>query len=338
MSSPAQSFRAQRWMPPIATPRARQKCSTPPMPDLRLLVLPAAGPEDVVVAPDGRILTGVTDGSILAVDPKDGAVEQIAHTGGRPLGLHAEPDGSLLICDSERGLLRLDKPHGTPEVLVAEVDGQRLTFASNVVADSDGTIYFSASTRRYSLDNYMGDFFEHSGTGRLFRRHPDGRVETLLDGLQFANGVVLAPDRSCVLVAETAAYRVARYRLTGPQAGTSDYLVENLPGFPDNMGLGSDGLAWVTLVTPRNPLLDRLLPMPGVLRRIVWAIPAALQPKPARTAWVQAFDFTGALVHDLQREGGDYALVTGVAERAGTLYLGSLVESAIAVTHIPAKD
>ncbi|MBB5911490.1 sugar lactone lactonase YvrE [Nocardia transvalensis] len=305
------------------------------MPAPRLLSLPGASPEDVVVGPDGRVFTGIAGGAILAVDPDSGAVEQVGHTGGRPLGLHAEPDGALLICDSERGLLRLAEPHGQIEVLVDEVDGERLNFASNVVADTDGTIYFSASTRRYGFDNYMGDFYEHSGTGRLFRRHPDGRIDTLIDGLQFANGVVLAPDRSCVLVAETAAYRVARHHLTGPDAGSTDYLVENLPGMPDNMGLGSDGLAWVTLVTPRNPLLDKLLPLPGILRRIAWSLPSALQPKPARTAWVQAFDFTGALVHDLQREGDDYALVTGVAERDGTLYLGSLAESSVAVTTVP---
>lgn len=308
----------------------------PPMPVPRLLELPGTSPEDVVLAADGRLVTGVSGGPILAVHPDDGTVEQIAHTGGRPLGLHAEPDGALLICDSERGLLRLDRPHGELEVLVGEVDGERLNFASNVVADEDGTIYFSSSTRRYPFERYMGDIYEHSGTGRLLRRLPDGTVETLLDGLQFANGVVLAPDRSHVLVAETAAYRVARYHLSGPHAGTSDYLVENLPGFPDNMGLGSDGLAWVALVSPRNPLLDRLLPLPGILRRIAWAIPEAVAPKPVHTAWVQAYSLDGALVHDLQREPDRFALVTGVAERDGTLYLGSLAGSALAVVELPA--
>lgn len=306
------------------------------MPEPRLLDLPGAVPEDVVLAPDGRITTGISGGAILLVDPRDGAVEQITDTGGRPLGLHTGPGGSLLICDSERGLLRLNAPHGTLEVLVDEVDGERLNFTSNVVADEDGTIYFTASTRRYSFDDYLGDFFEHSGTGRLFRRTPDGRVETLSDGLQFANGVVLAPDRSHLLVAETAAYRITRYHLSGPKAGTSDHLIENLPGLPDNMGLGSDGLVWVALVTPRNPLLDMLLPLPGILRKLIWAVPASLQPKPVRTAWVQAYDFDGTLVHDLQREGDRYAMVTGVAEQDGTLYLGTLAEPAVAVVRLPA--
>ena len=305
------------------------------MPRPRLLPLPGSGPEDVVIAADGRVLTGIESGALLAVDPITGAVEEIGRTGGRPLGLHADADGSVLICDAERGLLRLDRPHGTVETVADEVAGQRLNFASNVVADTDGTIYFSESTRRYPLDDYLGDILEHSGSGRLYRISPGGGAEILVDGLEFANGIVLAPDRSHVLVAETAAYRIARHHLTGPQAGMTDYLVQNLPGCPDNLGLGSDGLVWVALVSPRNRLLDMLLPLPGVWRHIVRAVPRAVQPKPARTTWVQAYDFAGAVVHDLQRPGDEYAMVTGVAEAEGLLYLGSLSESAIAVVELP---
>ncbi|WP_433715724.1 SMP-30/gluconolactonase/LRE family protein [Nocardia sp. CA-084685] len=296
--------------------------------------LPGAAPEDVVRTAAGRIIAGVDDGSIYSVDPADGAVSLLANTGGRPLGMHADTDGSLLICDFDRGLLRLDSAGGI-EVLVAEVDGEPLPFASNVVRAEDGTIYFSSSSRRYPLDEWMGDLLEHSGTGRLLRLDPSGKLETLIDGLQFANGVVLSPDGSCVLVAETGAYRVTRYWLTGPKAGTSDRLIENLPGFPDNMALGSDGLVWITLPSPRNPLLDRLLPLPGLLRRIVWALPQWVQPKPPRTVWVMAVDFDGKIVHDLQTEGTDFAMVTGVVEHNGTLYLGSLTETAVGVSHIP---
>ncbi|WP_328400846.1 SMP-30/gluconolactonase/LRE family protein [Nocardia sp. NBC_00403] len=323
-----------RWTPPQALPRARETRSATPLPPVSRLEVSSAGPEDVVLAPDGRVLAGVDDGSILSIDPSDGDVRRLANTGGRPLGLHADADGSILICDSTRGLLRLD-PDGSLEILVDQVDGEPLSFASNVVRDDDGTIYFSSSSRRYRLDQWMGDILEHSGTGRLLRRDPSGAVETLLDGLQFANGVVLSPDRACVVVAETGAYRVSRYWLTGPKAGTHDYLVENLPGFPDNMGLGSDGLVWITLPSPRNPLLDWLFPLPGVLRKIVWTLPAWLQPKPPKTVWVMAVDFDGNVVHDLQIEGTNFSMVTGVVEHEGILYLGSLTESAVGVTRVP---
>ncbi|WP_433677777.1 SMP-30/gluconolactonase/LRE family protein [Nocardia sp. CA-119907] len=329
------TMQPQRWTPPTAPPRARETRSAIPLPPVTRLELPGAGPEDVVRTTEGRVIAGVDDGSVYSIDPADGAVTLLANTGGRPLGMHADADGAILICDFDRGLLRLDTA-GTLDVLVDEVDGEPLPFASNVVRADDGTIYFSSSSRRFPLHQWRGDLLEHSGTGRLFRLDPSGKLETLIDGLQFANGVVLSPDGSCVLVAETAAYRVTRYWLSGPKAGTHDLLIENLPGFPDNMALGSDGLVWITLPSPRNPLLDRLLPLPGILRRIVWALPEWLQPKPPRTVWVLAVDFDGNIVHDLQTEGTDYALVTGVVEYNGTLYLGSLTESAVAVSHVPA--
>ncbi|MGY0498674.1 SMP-30/gluconolactonase/LRE family protein [Nocardia sp. FBN12] len=328
-------MRPHRWTPPRPTARARQTHSDPPMPPIRLLPLPSKGPEDVVVLPDGRIATGTDDGAIWRVDPASGTVERIADTGGRALGMHADADGSLLICVAGRGILRLAEPGAELEVVVSEIDGEPIMFPSNVVRDDDGTIYFSISSRRWPFEEWMTDILEHSGSGQLVRRHPDGHLEVLVDGLQFANGVVLAPDRSCVLVAETGSYRITRYWLTGPRAGTTDYLAENLPGSPDNMLLGSDGLVWVGIVSPRNPLLDKLFPLPGIVRRIVDALPEALTPAPVRSVWVLALDFDGTIVHDLQRDGTDYALVTAVAEHDGALYLGSLSEPALAVTSVP---
>lgn len=48
-----------------------------------------------------------------------------------------------------------------------------------------------------------------------------------------------------------------------------------------------------------------------------------------------AVDFEGTVVHDLQTEGTDYSMVTGMVEHEGTLYLGSLTESALAITSVP---
>ncbi|WP_375490103.1 SMP-30/gluconolactonase/LRE family protein [uncultured Jatrophihabitans sp.] len=332
---PLQLIHPKRWTPPRAPERARRTTSVQPLPPLRRLELPAAGPEDVVVDAQGRVLAGLGDGRIVRVDPSSGATETVANTGGRPLGLEPCPDGTLLVCDSRRGLLRVDPTSGGVDVLVGDVDDGPLNFASNVVFDdTDGSIYFSASTRRFDLEHHMGDILEHSGTGRLFRRDADGTVETLLDGLDFANGVVLAPDRSFVLVAQTARYCVTRYWLSGPAAGTSDTLIDNLPGFPDNMALGSDGLVWISLPTQRNPLLDRLLPLPGVLRQLVWLLPEKVQPKPAKVAWVLGVSLDGEVVHDLQGADVGYAFVTSVWERSGTLYLGSLTEKAIGVVEL----
>jgi len=122
----------------------------------------------------------------------------------------------------------------------------------------------------------------------------------------------------------------------GGGAGRTDVLADNLPGFPDNLSTGADGLIWVALGSPRNPLLDRLHRLHPVLWRAVWALPERLLPTPVRTLWVLAVDATGAVVHDLQGPGDRYTMVTGVREHGDRRYLGSLAERAVAVLGLPA--
>ncbi|GGK32923.1 SMP-30/gluconolactonase/LRE family protein [Nocardia camponoti] len=331
------SMEPTRWTPPAAPARARDARGTPPLATPRRIELSSAGPEDVVVGDDGFVYAGLADGRIVRVDRESGSVVDVVNTGGRPLGLCAEPGGALLICDAHRGLLRWSGEQLT--TLVDTVDGVPLNMASNVVVDDDGTIYFTTSSRRWVLDEWMNDLLEHSGTGRLLRRSPSGEVETLCDGLHFANGVAFTADQSALIVAETGGYRLHRYWLRGTRAGTFEPLVDNLPGFADNISLGSDGLIWVTLASPRNPLLDLLLPRAPFLRKLVWRLPAVLKPKPVRTVWVLGVDPTdGRVVHDLQCDATNYGMVTGVVEVDGTLILGSLDESAIAVTTVSGEQ
>ncbi|XVV07517.1 SMP-30/gluconolactonase/LRE family protein [Actinosynnema sp. CA-248983] len=315
-------IKPRRWRPARLVDDGR----TAPLEVVRRVPTGGHGPEDVLFDARGRVVTGLADGSVVAVDPESGERSLIARTGGRPLGVEVCADGSVLVCDHDRGLLRVGSE---VEVLVSEVDGEPLRFAGNVVQGADGTIWFTTSTSRWHLDHYEGDMLEHSCTGRLVRRDPDGTVTTLLDGLAFANGLVLTPTH--LLYAETGRYRVSRYALA---TGETEVVVDNLPGFPDNMSLGSDGLLWVAIAAPRNALLDMLLPLPGFLRVLVWNLPDAIRPKATPVAWVMAFDVGGRLVHDLRSDVG-YRFVTSVAERDGTLVIGSLHEDDLAVVAKP---
>ena len=310
------------WQPPAAPARARQRRSAVPLPPLRLLDVVGTGPEDVLVDADGNVLTGVADGRVLRLSPDGRHLDVLADTGGRPLGLEWLPDGSLLICDARRGLLALDLDSGAMEPLVSG-----LTFCNNAAVAPDGTVYFSDSTGRLDIDHWRGELLQHSGTGRLLRRGLSAETVVLLEGLQFANGVALAPDGTSVVVAETAAYRLTRWSL--PE-GTEDVLVENLPGFPDNISTGSDGLLWVAMGSPRDRSLDRMLSMPPVLRKAVWKLPTRFLPSPQSTVWVQAYGFDGRLVHDFQAPNARMSFITGVREVDGTVYLGSLIGSWVA--------
>jgi len=293
--------------------------------------VPAAGAEDVAVAPDGTVYTGTEDGQIFRLGQDGSRVESIANTGGRPLGIEIDGDGRLLVCDARQGLLRVDAATGAIETVTDSVLGQRMKFCNNAAIAGDGTVYFSDTSTHYGIDQWKRDMVENTRTGRLMRLGTDGSITVLLDGLSFANGVALPSDESFVAVAETAARTVVRLWLTGERAGQRDFLATDLPGYPDNIARGSDGLIWVTIASPIDPLVGVLHRSPMFLRRAVTAIPESMQPKPKRTVRVQAYDVAGTLVHDLDLHDDGYHMVTGVREFEGRVWLGSLHEPAVAV-------
>ena len=308
------------------------------MTGLTVVPVPGHGAEDVCVAthgPDeGACFTGTEDGSIWRVSHDLRRIDRVARTEGRPLGIEHHPDGSLLVCDAHRGLLRVDPATGRCEVLADHVGGRRLLVTNNAAVAADGTTWFSDSSTVHPIEEWRQDFARDTRTGRLLRRDPDGSVEVLLEGLAFANGVALAPDESFVTVAESGARTVVRHWLAGDRAGTTDLLADDLPGYPDNTALGSDGLIWVTLASPVLPLVSLLHRGPRWLRVAATSVPERVQPQPQRAVHVQAFDLAGSLVHDVRRPATDFHMVTGVREHEGRVWLGSLLEGAIALTHL----
>lgn len=305
---------------------------------LKVHPVPAPGAEDVVVAthgPDtGSVFTGTEEGSIFRISHDGDRIERVARTGGRPLGIEFDPDGRLLVCDARRGLLRVDPASGQVETISEGIGDARYVFCNNAAIATSGEVWFSDSSTKFGVDDWKADLVQDTRTGRLLRRDPDGTIEVVLDGLAFANGVALAADESFVAVAETGARTVVRHWLTGPQTGQRDLLVEDLPGYPDNIARGSDGLIWVTIASPTDPVVERLQRAPLWLSRQVTRIPEALQPKPKRTVRVQAYDAEGALVHDLDLKTEAYHMVTGVREHDGRVWLGSLHEPAVAVVEL----
>jgi sugar lactone lactonase YvrE len=298
---------------------------------LRLLAVPGHGTEDVVVAADGTVYTGTADGVVHAVRPDGSGSTVVGDTGGRPLGLELLPDGRLLVCDAHHGLLALDPRDGALETLVDSFEGRPLVFCNNAAVASNGDIWFSDSSTVFGIEAWRKDFAQDTRTGRLFVRRADGTVELVLDGLRFSNGVALAADESYVAVAETVARSVSRLWLTGPRAGERDLLCGDLPGYPDNISRGSDALIWVTLPSTRDDLVERILGWPRPLRRALSHVPQRLQPQPGRVVRVMAFDDDGRCVHDLDGDATAFHMVTGVREHEGRVWLGSLEEPAVAV-------
>lgn len=288
------------------------------------------GPEGIAVDAQGRIYAGYADGRLVLFSANGASYQELANTGGRPLGTAAAADGGLWVADASKGLLYRDRV-GNLQVVLDAVDGTPIRYADDVDVGADGNVYFSDVSTRFVHHQDVLEVLEHRCTGRLVQYDPVQKAgHLLLSDLCFANGIAVAPDARYVLINETGAYRIRRYWLKGEKAGTADVFADNLPGLPDNISTGN-GRFWVALYAPRDLLLDALMPGPLWLRKLVSKLPSAIITHLTHKSWVLGFDPDGKVIANLQYQGDDaYAPITSAEEHGPWLYFGSLSENSLA--------
>jgi sugar lactone lactonase YvrE len=310
---------------------------------VELISLPGAGgPEDLAVDKQGRVYCAVIDGSILRLS-KQGRFEVWANTGGRPLGIEFDQSGNLIVADAFKGLLSVDR-NAKVNVLTNYVGESPIRYANDVDIAPDGKIYFSDASTKFAAEKYGGtypasllDLMEHGSHGRVLVYDPVSKsTNTVAAGLNFANGVAVSEKGEYLMVNETGHYRVLRIQLTSADYGKVSVVIDNLPGFPDNISRdssisrdeqasGGSTIFWLGLVSPRNALIDALSDRPFV-RKIAQRLPASLRPKAQKYGHVIAISDTGEVVHSLQDPEGGYAYNTGALASGEYLYLSSLHE------------
>ena len=274
---------------------------------------PEVGPEDIAVMADGAVYTTSLSGVLYRIDGAEPV--EIDRLGGRPLGLRAGPDGALYIADSFRGVMRWTGP-GSLETVVGDIDGAPVIYANQLDVAQDGTIYFSNSSDRFDPETQGGTkptsvmtIWEQSDTGYVARRMPDGTVEKIAEGFVYTNGVALSPEEDFLLIAETGRARVHKLWLAGPNAGKQEVLLQNLPGYPDNLEAQGDGTYWMAFASPRVPA-EALMPYP-FLRKIIWRLGPLVRPAPIHRGMVVQFDGDGNILRTLQDPGGRLGITTG---------------------------
>ncbi|MEN8240128.1 MAG: SMP-30/gluconolactonase/LRE family protein [Actinomycetota bacterium] len=322
-------FSPQTWQPLPAPALSGDLEKNDALDAAELWGTPGRGPEDVVVDRDGSAIAGLEDGRIVRVTAS--GAEEIANAGGRPLGIEWLEDGALVVCNADLGLQRVTL-NGEVTSLASGYQGIDFKFTNNAAVASDGTIYFSDTSTRWSIHEYVSDLLEGQATGRVFKLTPDGSLSLVADGFRFVNGLALDGGEESLFIAETATYRVHRHWLKGDRAGETDLFLDNIPGFPDNLSI-ADGILWVPLASPRQTMVDMMLPRKW-MRTLSYRLPEALKPKPVRHGIVLAYDLDGNLVHNLQSASGTVAVTTGTRLHDGRLYIGSLTEPHIAVLEL----
>jgi sugar lactone lactonase YvrE len=170
-------------------------------------------------------------GEIIAVDP--GGVSEVVGRGPAGVGWSIGwlPDGQLLVT-GERLLRR--EPDGS---LVEHADlGGLAADWNELVVDGRGNIYVNGG-----CDFEPGEG-EPPGIVALVGR--DGSVRQAAEAIAFPNGMVVTPDNSTLIVAESFASRLTAFDIA-PDGGLSNRRVwAEIDGYPDGICLDADGAIW----------------------------------------------------------------------------------------------
>ena len=307
------------------------------------------GPEDVILDEDDNLYCGTRFGDIERfMAPDYSRKEVFCHVGGVPLGMSFAKNGDLYVCSGGMGLYAVS-PQGKLRKLTDETnrswnsinDDSRLRLADDLDIAPDGKVYFSEATRRYEMHEWAIDALEGRGNGRLICYDPQThRTRTVLSGLVFPNGVCLAHDGKSILFAESWLCRISRYWLEGPKAGTAEVLINDLPGYPDNINRASDGKYWLAIMGMRGPALELALKMPSFRKRMSRRLPQDEWLYPNLNAGcVVKFDEAGSISSALwDSHGESHPMITSMREHRGQLYIGGITNNRIGRVPIDGAD
>ncbi|HSN34308.1 MAG TPA: SMP-30/gluconolactonase/LRE family protein [Ideonella sp.] len=255
---------------------------------------------------------------------------------------------NLYVCIGGMGLYRVTPARQVEKVtdetnrsLHSVNDDSRLRLADDLDIADDGRIFFSEATVRYEMHEWATDGLEARGNGRIICHDTrSGKTHTVLRDLKFPNGVCIAGDGQSFLFAETWGCSVKRHWFDGPRQGTTEVVLDNLPGFPDNINNASDGNYWMSLVGMRCPAFDLAWKMPGFRRRMAKRVPRDewLFPN-INTGCVLKFNEQGVVLETLWDLGGEnHPMITSMREHRGHLYLGGIMNNRVGRLKLDGAD
>jgi sugar lactone lactonase YvrE len=170
---------------------------------------------------------------IIAVD-LDGKSEVILRVPTLPFSIDWLPDGRL-VYTADR-LLQRREPDGAIATH-ADLTGLADHAWNELVVDGRGNAYVN----NIGFDFPGGEF----APGIVALVTPDGAAREVAGGVAFPNGMVVTPDNSTLIVAESYAHKLTAFDIAADGSLSNRRVWADLDGaYPDGICLDADGAVW----------------------------------------------------------------------------------------------
>ena len=174
---------------------------------------------------------------VIAVD-LEGNSEVILHGPSFPMCVDWLPDGRLLLVSAREGLLLRREPDGS---LVTHGDLRAASTpppGNELVVDARGNAYVNGG----GFDLMAGEAF---APGVIAMVTPDGSARKVADGLAFPNGMLVMPDGSSLIVAESYAKRLTAFDVEADGGLSNRRVWADLgDGVPDSICADVENAVW----------------------------------------------------------------------------------------------
>ncbi|MGB8814210.1 MAG: SMP-30/gluconolactonase/LRE family protein, partial [Paracoccaceae bacterium] len=181
-----------------------------------------------------------------------------------------DPQGRLISC--EHGLRRVTRTelNGAITVIADSYQGKPLNSPNDVVAHSDGSIWFT-DPHYGIMTNYEGFKSPQELPCNVYRVAPDGTLAAVLTDFNCPNGLAFSPDETRLYVADTGRMfstdpqhiRVFDMTSGTPRGGEVFHTIT--PGCADGIRCDTDGNLWssaadgVHCLAPDGHLMGKIL-------------------------------------------------------------------------------
>ncbi len=176
---------------------------------------------------------------IVALD-REGKSEVMLRVGfpSFPMCFDWLPDGRMLVVSAREGLVLRREPDGS---LVTHADLSGLAGKGHpwneIVVDGRGNIYLN----NQGFDFPGGEF----APGFIALLAPDGSARRVADGIAFPNGMVVTPDNSTLIVAESYGQKLTAFGIGADGNLSKGRVWADLgDAAPDGICLDQDGAVW----------------------------------------------------------------------------------------------
>jgi sugar lactone lactonase YvrE len=196
----------------------------------------------------------------------DGAVEVIADVPGRPSGLGALTDDRMLLATAlDRRLLAVGVDGSV--AALTELGDVATGLLNDMVVDGRGRAYVGDTGFNMAAG-------EPPGPGRVILWQEGETPRTVAEDVVFPNGCVVTPDGSALIICETMAQRITRFRIGDDGSLSERAVFAELDTPPDGLCLDAEGAVWAGL--PHASEFVRVSPAGQIVERIPSAFPFAV--------------------------------------------------------------